>query len=283
MTTSTVTKVTKTPLRLAVSTWSLHRTLGDPQIYGPDTNQIPVNTHGRGALSLLEVPTRIARAGIHALEICHFHLPSIDANYLHQVRAAAEQAQVEIWNLLIDAGDPVHPQDAARDEAWIAQWLDVAHELGTKRVRVIAGKQSPTAKTLQHSRDALLRLADKAEPHGIRVLTENWFETASTPDAVHELMRTTEGRIGLLFDFGNWKGATKHADLAQIAQYAESCHCKPQFHADGSIEPSDYTRCFDIVHTAGFSGPFSLIYDGPNDDEFAGLAAEKAIAETYLK
>ena len=275
--------IIKTPRRIAVSTWSLHRTLGDPKLYSPETNEIPLDTHGRGALTLLGVPTRIAQAGIHALEICHFHLASVGTDYLHQVRAAAEQAQVEIWNLLIDAGDPVHPQHAARDEAWIAQWLDVAHALGAKRVRVIAGKQPPTAETLQRSRDALLRLADKAEPLGIRVLTENWFETTSTPESVHELMRATEGRIGLLFDFGNWKGATKHADLAQIARYAESCHCKPQFNADGGIERADYTRCFDIVRGAGFSGPFSLIYDGPNDDEFAGLAAEKAIAQNYLK
>jgi len=271
-----------TPRRIALSTWSLHRALGKPAFYGPDDDRIPTQTHGHGALRLLDVPARIAQAGFHTLELCHFHLPSTDASYLSELRAAADKAQVEIWNVLIDAGDVVAPVHGARDEAWIVKWIGIAHALGAKRVRVIAGKQAPTAANLKHSREALLRMADQAEAGGMRVLTENWFELSGTPDALHELMHTTSGRVGLLFDFGNWKSATKHADLTQIARYAESCHCKPQFNADGSLERADYTRCFDIVREASFSGPFSLIYDGPNDDEFAGLAAEKAIATAYL-
>jgi sugar phosphate isomerase/epimerase len=272
----------QTPSRLAVSTWSLHRTLGDPAFYGPEADRIPLNTHQRGALALLELPRRIAEAGIHALEICHFHLPSTDGAYLHQLRVAADEAGVELWNLLIDAGDVTDPEHSRRDEAWIADWIRVAGTLGTKRVRVIAGKQPPTPDTLAHSAAALVRLADVAEPLGIRVLTENWFETTSTPDAVHTILQATHGRIGLLFDFGNWKGPGKFADLRHIAPYAESCHCKPPFLADGSLDTDDYTRCFDITRAVGFSGPYSLIYDGPRDDEFAGLAAEKAVAQKYV-
>lgn len=272
----------KTPTRLAVSTWSLHRTLGDPKFYGPETNDIPIDTHNNGSLKLVDVPARIAAEGIGALEICHFHLPSADRAYLQQVRDAAATASVEIWNLLIDAGDITHPTDGARDEAWVSRWVDVAHELGAKRVRIIAGKQAPNADTLERSRDSLLRLSAKAESFGLRVLIENWFDLLSTPDAMHWLINETAGHVGMLFDFGNWKGANKHTNLAQIARYAESCHCKPQFNADGAIERNDYVQCFDIVHDAGFSGPLSLIYDGPSADEFAGLAAEKAIAQAYV-
>ncbi|MCX6048619.1 MAG: sugar phosphate isomerase/epimerase, partial [Chloroflexi bacterium] len=55
--------------RLSVSTWSLHRALGRPKIYGPETseqqNATPTSTP---AFTLLELPARIAAAGIHTLE-----------------------------------------------------------------------------------------------------------------------------------------------------------------------------------------------------------------------
>ncbi len=272
----------QTPRRLAVSTWSVHRTLGAPAFYGPEADRIPIDTHNRGALSLQELPKRIAQAGIRALEICHFHVPSTDSADLHKLRAAVDEANVELWNLLIDAGDVTHPDHGVRDEAWIAKWIRIAGSLGAQRVRVIAGKQPPTPENLARSAAALLRLADVAEPLGMRVLTENWFDTTSTPESVHALIQATRGRIGLLFDFGNWKGPNKYADLTHIAPYAESCHCKPPFLADGSLDHDDYTHCFDITRDAGFSGPYSLIYDGPSDDEFAGLAAEKQVADVYV-
>src|SRR3712207_5645598 len=104
--------------RLSVSTWSLHRALGRPSFYGPETGQaIPVETHGRGALSLLELPAHIAAFGIHTLEICHFHLPSRDHTYLSELRSALDDAGVELFSLLVDDGDLTHPEHAQRDLA----------------------------------------------------------------------------------------------------------------------------------------------------------------------
>lgn len=271
----------KTDLRLSVSTWSLHRSLGEPRFNGPDEPQIPYNSHNRGGIGLLEVPAQIAAHGIHTLEICHFHLPSRSTAYLRALRSTLEVTGVELWSVLIDAGDVTHPQHGARDEAWIAEWIDVAGQLGAKRARVIAGRQALSPQALDASQAALARLAERAEGHGVRLMTENWFELLGTPDAVITLLGALDGRVGLCFDFGNWKGASKYEDLAQIAPLAESCHAKPQFDANGDIERDDYVRCLDITREAGFSGPYTLIYDGPDGDEFAGLAGEKAIVEGY--
>lgn len=267
--------------RLSVSTWSVHRSLGDPAIYGPADAGIPTYTHNNGAVTLLELPARIAQHGIHTLEICHFHLPSLDAAYLAQLRKAIEDAGVEMWQVLADAGDITHPTDRERDAAWIAQWIDVAHALGAKRVRVIAGKQKPTRENLIKSRDTILRWSEKAQPLGIRLVTENWFDLLNTPDDVLWLLDQTQGQLGLCLDFGNWKGEGKYAGFEAIAPMAESCHAKPQFNADGSVEPGDYTRCLDITKAANFNGPYTLIYDGPSADEFAGLDAEKRIVQPY--
>ena len=65
--------------RLSVSTWSLHRQLGKPGFTGPAHDmQIPIETHDKGPISLLELPAHVAEFGIRTLEICHFHLPSVE-------------------------------------------------------------------------------------------------------------------------------------------------------------------------------------------------------------
>lgn len=269
--------------RLAVSTWSLHRNLGQPEFYGPEAGQhIPTATHGRGKLALLDVPAQIAAFGISTLEICHFHLPSRDQSYLGELRAALREANVELFSLLIDAGDITHAGDAARDQRWIGDWIAVAAALGAQRMRVIAGKATPSDATLAASCAALRTLAQQAQAAGIRLMTENWFDLLAGPAEVSALLDQLAGHVGLCLDFGNWRGPTKYTALAAIAPHAESCHTKAHFSAAAVIDRADYERCLDLTRAAGFAGPYTLIYDGPDDDEWRGLAAERAIVEQYL-
>lgn len=267
--------------RLSVSTWSLHRTLGDPAAYGVGQD-IPVNTHNRGVYSLLELPERIAAAGIHTMEICHFHLPTLDTGYLSELSAALKAAHVELFSLLVDDGDVTHPRDGERDRIWISQWLNVARMLGAQRMRVAAGKSMPTPEALERSYQALRRLASEAKEQGIRLMTENWFTLLSTPEAVLTLFERLEGEVGLCFDFGNWKGDEKYAALAKIAHLAESCHAKASFTSPYIVDEADYIRCLDITRQANFAGPYTLIYDGPDDNEWEGLAREIPLVQPYL-
>lgn len=271
------------PLRLSVSTWSLHRTLGDYSVYGPDAEKpLTATADRRGEISLLELPARLATFGISTLEICHFHLPSLDTGYLKELRSTLEHEKIELFSLLIDGGDITHPQHGARDLAWVRSWIEVAGELGAKRSRVIAGKSSPTAENLQTSVQGLRQLADTAEEHGVRLMTENWFGLLSQPVAVHTVFEQLDGRIGLCFDFGNWSGPTKYEALTAIAPYAESCHTKAHFSDKDELDGDDYVRCLNITREAGFSGPYTLIYDGPNPDEWNGLSRERQVVVPYI-
>ncbi|GER91078.1 sugar phosphate isomerase [Dictyobacter vulcani] len=271
--------------RLSVSTWSLHRTLGDYAVYGPDTKEPSSlnNTDKHGQLTLLELPARLAAFGISTLEICHFHLPSLDAGYLKELRSTLQHERVELFSLLIDEGDITHPTNGDRDQDWIRSWLEVAGQLGAKRSRVIAGKTSPTGANLQNSIHRLRQLADYAEEQGVRLMTENWFSLLSQPVAVRTVFEQLNERIGLCFDFGNWSGPTKYEALTSIAPYAESCHTKAHFSDNDEIDKDDYIRCLEITRAANFSGPYTLIYDGPNPDEWDGLQREKEIVAPYIQ
>ncbi|HLZ60151.1 MAG TPA: sugar phosphate isomerase/epimerase [Ktedonosporobacter sp.] len=271
--------------RFSVSSWSLHRTLGRPQFYGSaDGLRIPTATHNRGALTLLELPTRLAAFGIHTVEICHFHLPSLDASYLGELRASLQAAQVELFSFLIDDGDITHPTTAERDMAWIEQWIEIAGQLGAQRTRVIAGKTGPSPEALSLSAQRLQRLTTVAQAQGIRLMTENWFNTLSTPATIHALFEQLAGQIGLCLDFGNWdgRGPRKYSDLRAIATYAESCHTKAHFHDDGAMDRDDYIQCLEITRAAHFNGPYTLIYSGPDNDEWAGLKQEMEVVQPYL-
>lgn len=265
--------------RLSVSTWSLHRTLGQPAGYGPGQEIPPPSQKG---VPLLELPALLASFGIHTLEICHFHLPSRERGYLRELRAAMLDAGVEPFTLLVDAGDITDPQHGERDLAWIRGWLDDAAELGMARVRVIAGKAQPSDETISTSIRGLRQLADCADEVGVRVTTENWLTLMASPAHVLPVLHALEGRLGLCVDFGNWRGDEKYDDLAQLMSRAESFHAKCHFEADGSMDQDDFMRCLELTRAAPNAGPFTLIYDGPDADEWAGLEAERALVTPYL-
>lgn len=269
--------------RLSVSTWSLHRQLGKPGFTGPAHDmQIPTETHNNGPTSLLDLPMRIAEFGINTVELCHFHLPSIEKTYLYELRAALQDADLELFSLLIDEGDITHPTNAERDIAWIEKWIDIAGELGAECARVIGGKAEPSEETLAQSQNALSRLTKRAESAGIRLMTENWFSIFSTPENVNTILDNLDGKVGLCLDFGNWRGDTKYTALAAIAPKAESCHTKAHFAAPREIDKDDYIQCLELTQKAGFAGPHTLIYDGPGDDEWEGLDIEREVVNPYL-
>ena len=104
----------------------------------------------------------------------------------------------------------------------------------------------------------------------------------STPNAVSTVLDHFGGKVGLCFDFGNWDGPDKYENLQAIAHYAKSCHTKAHFFENGEIDREDYVKCLDITRVANFSGPYTLIYDGPNNDEWHGLNVELEVVRPYL-
>ena len=269
---------------LSVSTWSLHRSIGDPAFYGPEADNKWGNYPAKPAqISLIEVPARLAAMGIHKLEVCHFHLPTTNFGYISAFKAALASAGVELWSVLIDAGDITDPVQGERDLAWIARWVAVAGALGAKNARVIAGKAPASQESLSRSIVGLKHLADIAKANQVRLTVENWFALLEQPPAVLRILDALDGNLGLNFDFGNWHGADKYERLSKIAARSQSSHAKAHFNAAYEIDQADYVRCLDICKTAGFSGVHTLVYDDPNGaDEWRGLQIEKALVEPYL-
>lgn len=265
----------------AVSSWSLHRTLGSFRSVDPVSADRAAArpTEPSSGLTLLDLPAELRRRGFDTLQLVHFHVPSRDPGYLDELRAALADASITLDAVLVDDGDLVDPADSDAHEAWISGWLDDAARLGARRARVIAGKQAPTPDRIRESGRRLARLAS-AHPD-LRVVTENWL--ALTPDAmsVHQLLDAAGGSVGLLIDLANWKGDDHGEQLASIAPLAETSHAKCHFGPAGPDE-DDYRRTLGLLRDAGFSGPLALVYDGPDPDEWARLEWEHEVTRSVF-
>jgi len=271
----------------AVSTWSLHRTLG--RFTGPDSafnggRFIDAEPSPDG-FSLLDLPAALQQRGYGAVQICHFHLLSRSLGYLGELRAALDDSGIALDALLIDDGDLTGSATADGAEAWIGGWLDTAATLGARRARVCAGRSAPVADRLQESAERLVRLVRlvrlAASHSEVRVVTENWMELLPDADSVLTLLEATGDSIGLMIDLGNWSGPGKYGELARIASFAETCHAKCRF-ADGAPDREDFTASLQILKDAGYAGPLALIYDGPDDDEWTALDTEFEIVQSVF-
>jgi sugar phosphate isomerase/epimerase len=269
--------------RIAVSSWSLHRTLGYSHANGPsgraDAPAAP--TWGQGSLKLLDLPAALAAHGYGRIELCHFHIASLDPVYLEELRDAFRSAGVMIQTLLIDDGDLTNPAMRTRDMAWIHRWIDGAARLGAVHARAIAGKQKPSAENIALGISGLRTLVHSAATQGVKLVTENWFDLTSTPEAVHQILDGVGSDLGLLADMGNWSGPTKYADLQSIFARAQLCHAKVSFAAGLKMDEADYRQCLEASRAAGYEGPYTLIF-ADDGDEWEGLEAERQFIVNFL-
>jgi sugar phosphate isomerase/epimerase len=269
--------------RIAVSTWSVHNHLDVTYRNGPGDlpSCEPQPTSGAGDIAFLDLPGELAKRGYLRAEICHFHLARQDAGYLADVRDAFREAGVAIQTLLIDDGDITDPATRARDLAWIEGFIATAGALGAENVRVIAGKQKPTVQTLALAVSGLSGLVPVAKDHGVRLVTENWFDLLASEKEVHHVLDAVGDGLGFLADMGNWHGAAKYAALQSVYGRAELSHTKCHFGESMAMDAHDYGKCLEASVKAGYKGPHTLIFESPGE-EWDGLAMERAFVLDYI-
>ncbi len=248
---------------VALSTWTL-----DPLLAAqyPDSPAEPCQgrvTH-KGGLEILDLP-RVARGrGFDRLEVTHFHLPigeEDQARFAHEAR----EAGVVLQTLLIDDGDLAHPEHSARDEAWIAAWIEAAGRMGFERVRIIAGKQERSPETFSRSLEAMGRLADQAQALGIRASTENWHALLATPETVLSYLGRLDRKVGLCVDFGNWPPEVADTGLPLVLPLAETIHAKVEISSGGEMDEDRFRHQVGEAESAGFQGPYVLVAEGPGE------------------
>jgi len=260
---------------IAVSSWSLHRTIGVSYPDSPLTGPQGESKHSESQLPLLELPKALQSHGYSAMQLCHFHLPSRDAVFASDFRSALREANVELLTVLIDEGDITDPETGTKSAEWIAGWVRTASQLGASRARVIAGKQSYSAETMDLAVIRLKEIAETAREVGVQLETENWFSLLSTPVAVNEILDRMEGELRLCADFGNWPRPEIYETLPLIMSRAETCHAKFEFLNAADLDEPHAAACLKIAIEADYKGPFVLVNGGRGDSEWKAMDIQR--------
>ncbi|MFC5469364.1 sugar phosphate isomerase/epimerase family protein [Cohnella suwonensis] len=275
---------------LSVSTWSLHRLLGPLRWTAWDSEAGAHRTNIQDQpqeLTLLELPAEAARRGYGAVEICHFHFPSTNGDYLIELRDAFSDVGISFDTLLLDYGD-LTTEDEARlsaDMRLFREWIDVAARCGARKIRIVAGEASPDDEAaIGRSAVALSKLFAYAEPLGVKVVTENFKPLTSKGTNCLKLLEAARaGRwpLRMITDFGNFSGPSKYEELAMTLPYSLSVHAKAIFDGNGMPDEAEFRLCLDAVRDSGYEGSYVLVYDGPGN-MWEGLERVRRIVEDYL-
>jgi sugar phosphate isomerase/epimerase len=272
---------------LSISTWSLHCILGP--LYWTHWNadagtHLTENQHQPQLLTLLDLPAEAAKRGFEAIEVCHFHFPATDAVYLKQLHDAFVDAGVSFDTLLLDYGDLTSSDKVriAADLNLIRKWIGIASLCGAKQIRIIAGEALPENESaIRQSAEALSELAEYAGLQGVKVVTENFKSLTSTGQSCLHLLEQTGPSVGMITDFGNFKGSAKYEEIAMTIPYSVSVHAKAAYDESGFPDEIEFLRCLDAVKAEGYDGAFVLIYDGPGD-MWEGLDRIKKMVMHYI-
>jgi len=267
---------------IAISTWALHKTIGVSYPDSPAGGRTSKMIHSKRTTELVDLPGEVRKNGYSRVELCHFHIPSREAEYTLKLKNAFRHAGVKLQTLLIDDGDITHPQNGARDTEWIKGWIDTAAQLGAEAVRVIAGDETWSEESANLAEQNLKSIIDHAKGLGVKVRIENWHELLSKPGQVLELLTRVGEGLGLCIDFGNWSGPSKYADLSLIASKAETAHAKADFIDASTLDEADYQKCIDLVVAHGFNGPYVIVNGGKGDDEWEAIFQQAEFIQSAL-
>lgn len=272
---------------LSLSTWSLHRKLGPLHwtVWDKLEKRHRVNVENQPEkINLLDLPAILHAKGFKAMEVCHFHFQRTDSDYLQKLRNACHEANILFHTLLVDYGDISSADETRRnmDVEFIKHWIDIASEVGAERVRVVAGESAPDDhEALRRTMNQLNKLIEYAKPLDVRIVTENFLSLTSKAENCLQLIHGTNKEMGIITDFGNFKGAEKYEELEKILPYSDSIHAKANFDSDGIPDVEEFQKCLDLLPKINYNGPITLIYDGPFN-MWKGIERVRKIVEPYL-
>lgn len=265
--------------RPALSTASIHLSdlLGNPWYQlTEDANDVElgpnpfasVQTFDRNpSLQLINLPKTLNNNGIHTVDLCIQHIPSIQTTYLDELRSEFESNKVELYQILIDVGN-VSSMDTAEHTQSVSttkRWMEIASHLGATGVRYVPGDSLPTAETIAMSSTAFTDLADYADSLKLIPATENWKRMTDNADDLLKIIEASNRKYGLVADFGNASGPNKVETLTQLIPHATSIHAWAQLNSDNSINSTEFIHCLQIAREYNFDGPIMYLGGLPGE------------------
>jgi sugar phosphate isomerase/epimerase len=217
----------------------------------------------------------VERYQVHGIEPLNHHFASREPKDLEALRGAFQKAGVHVVNIAADFRQSFYdPNPGQRKGAIDAgkQWVDVAVAVGSPGIRVHIERVHGAAPDAALASESLKELADYGGKHNIIVTLEN--DDLVSEDAffiVRVLDRVNHPYLRALPDFGNSAMTGDPAfnldALTLMFRHAYNIsHMKDSEEGDGGkIYDADVPGTFQIAHTSGYRGYFSMEMDRSGD------------------
>jgi len=269
--------------RLAVASWSFrdHLDLPENRADKSKTNLV----------ALIDFPAMVAkRYNVRNVELLGQHMPSTEAGYLRELRAAVQRASSHVIN--IPAGtevslydpDPQKRAAAVRDGK---KWIDVAVALDCPSVRLNIAGAKGVKPDVALTAQGLAEIARYGESKNVVVNLEN--DDPIIEDAVfitNVIDRVNRPWLRALPDFCNsmLKGDEKFNYDAVTAMFRRAyniAHVKDSEVDNGKVFRVDLARSFAIAKASGYKGYYSIEFEGQGD-AYTGVGKLIEAALQYL-
>jgi hypothetical protein len=174
---------------------------------------------------------------------------------------------------MIDTNGPLGAAEKGARDAAVEKtfaWIDAAHALGCKMVRVNAYGDGNANELRERVAESCARLADHAAKAKLAVVIENHGKLSSDPDWLVSVMKAVNRpNFGTLPDFGNFPDETNRYDAVEaLMPYAKAVSAKStRFNDFGMVTDTDFFRMMRIVRDAGYRGWVGIESAPPKAEE----------------
>ncbi|GAA4517381.1 TIM barrel protein [Sphingobacterium thermophilum] len=261
----------KSWFEISLAEWSLHKTLF------------------KGDLKNIDFPQFAAeKCGIYGVEYVNtfFKDKANDMTYLKDLNNRAKSSGVTNVLIMVDGEGNLGDEDAKKRAKAVEnhyKWIDAAHFLGCKTIRVnAAGKGSPE-EVKNRVVESLSTLADYGKKANINVVVENHGGISSHGDWLSSVLKSVgKKNCGSLPDFGNFYEYDRYKGVEELMPFAKGVSAKANvFDANGNERNIDYVRMMDIVKKAKYKGYIGIEYEGTELSELDGILATKKLLERF--
>ena len=144
----------------------------------------------------------------------------------------------------------------------------------------------PVQRRIEAAASSFRALAELGAPLGVSVLIENHGRTIGKRRTQRwrcSIERTTLGLARCPTSATLPKARTNTRRSKPCCRLPRGVSAKTfDFDADGRESTIDYDRMMDLVARSGYDGYVGIEYEGPSDDEQAGIAMSLALLERYV-
>jgi sugar phosphate isomerase/epimerase len=208
-----------------------------------------------------------------------------DGDYLDQVKAAAQEANMPFGGIAVDGAHIYEPSEETRQahRALAYRWMDVAAKLGARQMRIDAGGPEEMPDDIfRIIVEGYQDLVARGQAKGVEILIENHWGPSKFPENVVKILEAVDG-LGLLFDTNNWAPGTQEKAWTMCAKYARATHVKTfEFDAAGNDPTVDLEKAIRILVDTGYDGCWGIESVPKDGNEYEGARKTVELIQRVL-